>query len=73
MQPYNSNMQLTFFLTVANILMISFTESMFTVTNGSSPRDGTMLIWKDGKWGAICQRFDLFTALTACKNMSRNM
>ncbi|XP_078332359.1 uncharacterized protein LOC144625438 isoform X3 [Crassostrea virginica] len=48
-------------------------ESMFTVTNGSSPRDGTMLIWKDGEWGAICQRFDLFTALTACKNMFRNI
>ncbi|XP_061167096.1 uncharacterized protein LOC133175957 [Saccostrea echinata] len=44
-------------------------ESPLAITNGSTPMNGTILMWRDNIWGAVCQPFDLFTAMLACNTL----
>ncbi|XP_048726962.2 uncharacterized protein LOC125645465 isoform X2 [Ostrea edulis] len=44
-------------------------DSILAVTNGLRPMEGTMMMWRDNAWGAVCQSFDLFTAMTACNTI----
>ncbi|XP_062591116.1 uncharacterized protein LOC134252644 [Saccostrea cucullata] len=44
-------------------------ESPLVITNGSTPMDGIVLMWRDNVWGALCQSFDLFTAMLACNTL----
>ncbi|XP_061166786.1 bone morphogenetic protein 1-like [Saccostrea echinata] len=48
-------------------------ESTLAIINGSTSMDGTLLMWRDNVWGAVCQSFDLFTAMLACNTLFDNI
>ncbi|XP_019919461.2 uncharacterized protein [Magallana gigas] len=48
-------------------------ESSLAVINGASPQEGTLVMWRQGAWGAFCMDFNLFTAITACNTMFKDI
>ncbi|XP_052705082.1 uncharacterized protein LOC128180917 isoform X1 [Crassostrea angulata] len=48
-------------------------DSDLALINGTSPQEGTLVIWKQGAWGALCMDFDLFTGITACNTMFKDI
>lgn len=48
-------------------------DSDLALINGTSPQEGTLVMWKQGAWGALCMDFDLFTGITACNTMFKDI